>query len=89
MILYEFYCNNCDKTFEMFTKVGVRNVKCPVCNNNSQKVFSCPNYITGDIPEAAKDNPNKLSSNYVTRIPEYRDKITGKTFLGKPEIKKI
>lgn len=40
--LFDFYCNNCHKTFEKLVKNDVTVMPCPNCKGESKKKLSAP-----------------------------------------------
>lgn len=40
MVLYDFFCTHCEKTFEDLVISGTGNLQCPVCGNYSDRVWN-------------------------------------------------
>lgn len=86
MILYEFHCDTCNKNFEFFSNMGTKQVRCPTCDIVANKIFSPIRLLEKMIPPTS----NQINSgNTIVRIPEYKDRNTGESFMGDPEVKTI
>ena len=42
MPIFEFYCQDCDKTFEKLLKAPAKQASCPSCGRQAQRVVSTP-----------------------------------------------
>lgn len=40
MVIYDFFCEDCQKNFEEITEAGTANCACPICGSLSERVWT-------------------------------------------------
>jgi len=51
MVMYDFFCPNCEKTFDDIVETGTANLQCPVCGELAERVWlKTAQTITAFVP---------------------------------------
>ncbi|MFW6001796.1 MAG: FmdB family zinc ribbon protein [archaeon] len=82
MPIYNYFCKECQQTFEIFSSIekALEDKHCPNCNSMVIKQHSRINVKTSSIPDPYISDPSDI--DIASRTPIYTDRNTGKQFLG-------
>lgn len=90
MPLFYYECENCKNIWEELISSSDKEIVCKKCNNNKvHRIFGKTNKIKNWKSSTPLDDDSSSSSKKVLmRIPEYKDRNTGKKLgMGSPEVK--
>ncbi|MBS3102095.1 zinc ribbon domain-containing protein [Candidatus Woesearchaeota archaeon] len=81
MPLYEYYCEKCERTYELLQKVGVpTTIQCESCTGLAERVVSA---FSTTIKTQSEDRANKIDPLGLRNVkdPAQREKIIAKENL--------